>query len=510
MERSIEPRRASRASQTRITDIRQARPGRLSRRLSQLIAMGAVLAVVGGLGATLAGGQADARVALEDRFHTRIELTAQFAAAYHADILEKEASIGARRLGGHEPSIAAFEVVVEDLGFEAAVLLDETGRVLQVYPAKPALIGTRIADKYAHLRQAVDGVPAISNVVASAARGIPVVAFAAPYVTPFGRRVLSGAFDASTTPLAAHLRNALPFAGGEVYLVDGAGSLVASNLPAVGTTQTLGAVDPELASAAPGHYLRDGQARWFTTTAVPGSSLRVVASVPESDLYASLAGTAWWLPWVSIVALAIGSLYTVHVLFQLHRSREEYLALAGTDQLTGLLNRRELSAAAERLLVNARRRGETVGVLMIDLDHFKRINDTHGHEAGDAVLRAAAARMRGAIRSQDLIGRWGGEEFVAVLPGTTLSAAARVGERLRVVIAATPIEMTADHSTSITVSVGCAETMHEDADEVIARADKAMYRAKRTRNAVVAAPGPNPPPGGRIASGMGPQPMAAR
>lgn len=466
--------------------------------------MAAALVVVAGLGVTLADGQAGAREALEDRFQTRIELTARFAAAYNADILAKEADVGARRLGGAEPTRADFEAAVEDLGFEAAVLLDEDGRVLQVYPAKPALIDTVITDKYTHLRRAVEGVPAISNVVASAARGIPVVAFAAPYETVYGRRVLSGAFDASTTPLAEHLRNALPFAGGEVYLVDSTGAIVASNVPATGDVRTLAVVDPALTSDDPGHYLRGEQARWSTTTPVPGSSLRVVASVPQSDLYEPLAGTASWLPWVSILALALGSMYTVHVLFALHRSREGYLALSRTDPLTGILNRRALSAVAERVLVDARRRGEAVAVLMIDLDHFKRINDTHGHEAGDAVLRTTAVRMRSALRDEDLIGRWGGEEFVAVLPATTLSQAMEVGERLRAAIAATPMMLLDNRSTTITASVGCTVAARESADQVIARADAAMYRAKGARNAVAAALGPEEPqPGPRVAIGIG-------
>ena len=490
MDLSTRPSRGLAGSRTRISDRGRARLGGLNRRLSQFIAMAAALVVVGALGATLAGGQAAARGALEDRFNTRIELTARFAAAYNADILEKEADVGARRLGGAQPSTEAFEAVVEDFGFEAAVLLDDQGRVLQVYPAKPALIGTSITGTYAHLRHAIEGVPAISNVVASAARGIPVVAFAAPFETAYGRRVLSGAFDASTTPLAAHLRNALPFAGGEVYLVDPTGSFVASNLAATGDVRTLAAIDPALASDESGHYLRDGQARWFTSTPVPGSLFRIVASVPETALYASLAGTASWLPWVSILALALGSVYTIHVLFALHRSREDYLVLTRTDPLTGLLNRRELSAIAERALLDARRRGEQIAVLLIDLDHFKRINDTHGHEAGDAVLRAAALRMQGALRSEDVIGRWGGEEFVAVLPATNLSQAVEIGYRLRDAIAATPMTFLDDRLWTITASIGCAEAVDERADQVIARADTAMYRAKRARNAVAAAPSP--------------------
>ena len=95
-----------------------------------------------------------------------------------------------------------------------------------------------------------------------------------------------------------------------------------------------------------------------------------------------------------------------------------------------------------------------------------------------------------ALRNEDLIGRWGGEEFVAVLPATTLPTAMKIGERLRVAIAATPIAMTDQKSTAITVSIGCAATALECADALIGRADKAMYQAKRSRDAVVAAADP--------------------
>lgn len=237
-------------ARTRISDgatESQRRP--LSAWIWQTIASAAVLAIMGGLAVLLAAGQADARAGLQERFHTRLDLTARFAAEYDAEVLRREAAVGLRALGGPTPSRPEFEAVVADFGFEAALLLDKDGRVLQVYPAKPALIGTLISDKYAHLREAVAGHPAISNVVPSAARAVPVVAFAAPYDTPFGRRILSGAYDVSTTPLAAHLRNALPFAGGEVYLLDAVGSLVSSNLSSTGTVQTIGAIDPALPDA---------------------------------------------------------------------------------------------------------------------------------------------------------------------------------------------------------------------------------------------------------------------
>lgn len=482
---------ARRRARTRISD-EAIKPNR--RRVPawvwQAVASTAVLVVMGGLGALLAGGQSEARTGLEERFHARVDLTARFAAEYAADVLRREASVGARAMGGAHPSRAEFEAEVSDFGFEAALLLDQDGRVLHVYPARPELIGTVISAKYEHLRQAVAGTPAISNVVPSAARAVPVVAFAAPYDTAYGRRVLSGAFDVSTTPLAAHLRNALPFARGEVYVLDAAGSLVASNLPSAGPVRTLEMTDPALPDTDQGRYLRGDQARWFTTTAVPGSSLRIVASVPESDLYGPLNGTTVWLPWVVVVALALASLYTVHVLFALHRSREDYLALARIDPLTGISNRRELSAMAEVALADARRSGETVAVLMLDLDRFKNINDTRGHESGDEVLRVASARMRNALREGDLMGRWGGEEFVALLPATTLPQAMLIADRVRAAIADSPISMGSNDAVTITASVGCAITVNERVDQVIGRADKAMYLAKRTGDAVVAAPEP--------------------
>lgn len=479
-------------ARTRISDGATGVPARrLSRWAWQAIASAALLAVMAGLAAMLAGGQSDARAGLEERFQTRLDLTAGFAVEYNADLLRREASIGARALSSASPSRANFEAVVLDCGFEAAVLLDEDGRRLQVHPAKPSLLGTVISPRYEHLSQAVGGTPAISNVVPSAAVGLPVVAYAAPFDTRHGRRVLSGAFDASTTPLAAHLRNALPFAGGEVYLLDAAGTLVASNLPSTGTVQTLDAIDPTLPQGHQGRYVRDGQARWFSTAQVPGSSLRLVASVPEAEMYGPLNGTTVWLPWIVVLALAVASLYTVQVLFALHQSREDYLALARIDPLTGLCNRRELSVLAEKALADARRTREPVAVLMLDLDRFKAVNDTRGHESGDEVLRVVSSRMRNALRDGDLLGRWGGEEFVAFLPSTTLTQALLAGDRVRAAISATPISMLDEPALTISASVGCAATVDEGADTVIGRADQGMYLAKRSGDAVVAAPEPS-------------------
>ena len=236
--------------------------------------------------------------------------------------------------------------------------------------------------------------------------------------------------------------------------MDAVGKLVASNLPSSGTVRTLEMIDRALPAAQAGHYSRSGQPRWFTTTAVPGSSLRLAASVPGSDLYGPVSGTSVWLPWIIVLTLTLASLYSIHVLFALHRSREDYLALARIDPLTGIFNRRELSASAIAMLGAARRSNEEVGVLMLDLDHFKAVNDTRGHESGDEVLRVVSARIRNALREGDVLGRWGGEEFVAFLPATTLAQAMVVADRVRLTISRTPISVVAADPVSVTASVG--------------------------------------------------------
>ena len=119
---------------------------------------------------------------------------------------------------------------------------------------------------------------------------------------------------------------------------------------------------------------------------------------------------------------------------------------------------------------------------MIDIDHFKSVNDTLGHDAGDQVLRSVAATLAGALRTEDLVGRWGGEEFLALLPETDLAGATRLAERVRRALAANPI------------SIGVATHVDHDSDALVAAADIAMYLAKSGgRNAVHAA-GDHPSP----------------
>jgi diguanylate cyclase (GGDEF)-like protein len=163
-----------------------------------------------------------------------------------------------------------------------------------------------------------------------------------------------------------------------------------------------------------------------------------------------------------------------------HRIDAELRMLATTDFLTGLANRREFMARLDDELARLRRRDGSAAVLMLDIDHFKLVNDNHGHAAGDAVLRHMAGLMRASQRKIDSLGRMGGEEFALLLPGADAAAAALYAERLRAAVEAAPL--TIDGATVVvTVSIGIASMVAADVngDAALIRADKALYAAKQ-------------------------------
>lgn len=160
---------------------------------------------------------------------------------------------------------------------------------------------------------------------------------------------------------------------------------------------------------------------------------------------------------------------------------------ANVDELTGLLNRRYLMKMGARELEASRRSGYPLGVILVDLDHFKAVNDACGHAAGDEVLKNVAECFRKGVRSVDLLGRYGGEEFAVFLPGADLEATVRVAERLRESLASWPV-LKQDESLRITASFGVYAATNGELtiDQVLNMADQALYRAKQEgRNRVV-------------------------
>ncbi|ENO96825.1 diguanylate cyclase [Thauera phenylacetica B4P] len=149
--------------------------------------------------------------------------------------------------------------------------------------------------------------------------------------------------------------------------------------------------------------------------------------------------------------------------------------LATTDTLTGATNRGEFSRRLAEEIACARQHGTPLGLVMFDLDHFKRINDSHGHDAGDAVLRGVMEVVRQSVRVGDVIGRWGGEEFMLLLPGSDLADALGAAERLRVGIEAQDFEPVERVTASFGVVVLAPA---EGFDALVKRADVALYRAK--------------------------------
>lgn len=167
----------------------------------------------------------------------------------------------------------------------------------------------------------------------------------------------------------------------------------------------------------------------------------------------------------------------------------DLIKMATIDTLTGVFNRRQFYMLAESEFQRSRRYAKNFCTMMIDIDHFKRINDAHGHHVGDKTLKVMAMRCSELLREVDLFGRVGGEEFAVVLPETDQANAERLAERLRIMLSQSPVALD-DRTLNFTVSIGLAH-MHEDdqdLESILQRADTALYAAKRAgRNRVVAA-----------------------
>jgi diguanylate cyclase (GGDEF)-like protein len=455
-------------------------------RASALAAVGLLL-LLGTMATAIVLSQRQSEAHTLANFKLRGTASATFVSTYLAEQATRERQTARELLSGANVSARRFGIVTAAFGSDAAVLLDGAGRLLDVVPAKPPLLGRPIASRYAHLAAAERGQVAVSNVVASAARGVPVTAVAVPFATAYGRRVFSAAYLPSGKVLDGLVDHTIPYREHAVFLVDGVGRLVAASPRTA--TGTLVAADPQLERAAAhsalGTVAGARTSTTFTAAQVPGTPWRLLIAVPDSRLYASISGATQLVPWIVfalvailgalLVALLARSLADRARLAQLSRTLER---TARTDPLTGLFNRRALTEQLTRVAAHARRRGESLSVLMIDLDRFKATNDRYGHEAGDRVLCAFGDCMRDVLRVDDVYGRWGGDEFLVALPNTDDAAARKVADRIRV--AAGAIELSEiGLPDGVPLSVGCATTAHAAAtQDLVHAADLELYRAK--------------------------------
>ena len=227
---------------------------------------------------------------------------------------------------------------------------------------------------------------------------------------------------------------------------------------------------PILAAAA-GFSLRGLRAIWNPASVAAEMTTNSALNVVSSIAYMMIALTFH----ATLIGLVVGRL-----LADLrHRSRH--------DGLTGLLNRRTMEETLQAQVQRSRRTGEPFSVLMLDLDHFKAINDRHGHAAGDRALKHTAAALKAELREVDALGRFGGEEFLVLMPGATVEAARPVAERLRTALI-TDAPRIDGAALSLSASIGVAQWREpgEEPSRLLMRADAALYRAKmRGRDCVV-------------------------
>jgi diguanylate cyclase (GGDEF)-like protein len=380
-----------------------------------------------------------------------------------------------------------FGSLVAGVGFSAALLVDRGGRVRQTAPAQPDVMGVTITGLDRYLAPALAGRATISNVVQSAT-GPPVVATAVPFATASGRRVLSGTFDVSKSPLGGYMRHVIVVPGHRVYMVDATGNLIASSGPPLSAGETLSQPESRLARLVgvkrSGSYSSAHGDQFFVSKGIAGTPWRLVVVVPKAQLYISVNGASKWLAWVALAGLALAGLLInmmglrlVHSRTRLATLNADLQRLARVDVLTGLSNRRDIEETLIAALSAARRHQSSLAILLIDIDHFKRVNDTRGHQTGDAVLTATGHALEMALRTEDSVGRWGGEEFLAVLPNTDAEGALVIAERLRA-HAAKPGPGSADPRHAIIVTIGAACWQSGGMDDLISRADHALYAGK--------------------------------
>jgi diguanylate cyclase (GGDEF)-like protein len=463
----------------------------VARRRQRRLAVVLVIAWLGLIAAgcwLLASSQANSRKGMEARLQTRVQYAANFVSIYADDLV---ASQRAQALNWFAAPVVTQGTLDRDsaaLGLQIGVVLDARGRVIRATSGAPKSLSSMLTSRYANLA-GVFSTPDASGVAIGNIDGSPTLSFGVAYQTSAGRRVFAGAYTMSQSVLPAILGTVLSNSGWQAYLVDLHGALLTGVSSGGPQPSTLAEADPGLFAAdrrAPsGSYESPQGKQYYVTAPVAGTAWRIVLRDPEAQLFTFLNGAGRWLAWLAIAGLAVAGLAIIILISRLQGRREqltllntELARLASIDPLTGLRNRRAIDQYLHDALSAARRHDQALSVLVMDIDHFKAINDTLGHHSGDAVLEHTARVLEKALRTEDAIGRWGGEEFLVVLPSTDEEGALRVTERLRRALAQDQPEEARSHGLTVRITIGVAEWRQDEMDELVRRADSALYLGK--------------------------------
>jgi diguanylate cyclase (GGDEF)-like protein len=412
-------------------------------------------------GVVLAGSQSSSRQAMMARAEARTQYAASFASIYAHDALARQRSAAESWLSTPRVSRETLGRAAAALGLRGAVLLDAHGDLIATLDRGASSLDGVLANRYRSFA-ASSGARRTARISLRKVGAAPEVSFAVAYSSPSGRRVFSGAYAIADTVLPTILSHVLTTAAWRADLVDAnGGRLVMGRL-----SRSQGGLS---------HF----------SAPVAGTTWRIDVRAPDAQLYGFIYGAGRWLAWVALAGLSLAGLAILALITRLARRRGQLTALnaelarlAAVDPLTGVRNRRAIEEYLHDALSAARRHEHPLSVLVIDIDHFKNFNDTLGHRSGDTVLAHTADVLNGALRAEDAIGRWGGEEFLVVLPGTDAEGALQATDRLRAALAANQPEEARSHGLALTVTIGVAEWRQEDMSELIGRADDALYGGK--------------------------------
>jgi diguanylate cyclase (GGDEF)-like protein len=420
-----------------------------------------------------------------ERFQNRAALVGSFIAGHVEDLAANARGQATRLLSEAQVSTAVFEQVVLGVGFDTAVLLDSQGRTLAALPPSPDPVGDQITAQPAYLATALAGRTGVSGVSPSMTSSVPLIAVAVPFETASGRRVFSGTFALGAGSLGTSFDTVIAL--GRVYLIDDEGAVILSG-EAGATSASLHALTrSELIGLDQfaGSFARAGVSLTYAREPIVGTGWHLLLVTPSATLFQSVDGSSQ-VSWTLFAAFAISGLIGLVLLSRLARARSNAAATARLDALTRLPNRRAAEEYVDHVASTGARRSRAYGVLMIDIDRFKTINDTYGHQTGDDVLAQVARTLRRVARGEDSVSRWGGEEFLVVVATASESSVALLAERFRAAVADMNIHVSATKSVTVTISVGAALSTERAPARALHDADSALYDAKLGgRNRVV-------------------------